>query len=79
MEKKNIFTNKNISLRAKGLYGTISILKDNPNFSKQFLLDYLEIGEYSFRMAWNELKENGYLEIHKYSDNGKFCYKYKIN
>ncbi|MDI0267912.1 hypothetical protein QIW52_18120 [Clostridioides difficile] len=79
MVKENIFKSKSISLKAKGMYGTILVFKNEPYFSKQFLMDYLEMGAYSFRMAWNELKDRGYLEVNKKFENGAFVYEYKLH
>ncbi|MFQ4800928.1 hypothetical protein C4U87_00505 [Clostridioides difficile] len=79
MVKEDIFKSKSISLKAKGLYGTISTFKNEPYFSKQFLMDYLDLGAYSFRMAWNELKDKGYLEVNKKFENGIFVYEYKLH
>ncbi|MCC0684060.1 MULTISPECIES: hypothetical protein [Clostridioides] len=78
-EKKNIFEDTSISLRAKGLYGTILFFKDDPCFSKKFLFEHLDVKRHSFRMAWNELKENGYLEVNRVLEKGKFEYQYKLN
>ncbi|MCI9976472.1 hypothetical protein JY742_10100 [Clostridioides difficile] len=79
MVKEEIFKSRSISLKAKGLYGTISAFKDESYFSKQFLMDYLDLGAYAFRMAWNELKDKGYLEVNKKFVDGAFVYEYKLH
>ena len=58
---------KNLSLKAKGLYAMIESYISIPDFTlyKDFLIKNSSDGERSFDSAWKELKEAGYLKVFK--------------
>ena len=58
---------KNLSLKAKGLYAMIESYISIPDFTlyKDFLIKNNSDGERSFDSAWKELKETGYLKVFK--------------
>ena len=60
-------TDKNLSLKAKGLYAMIESYISIPDFTlyKDFLIKNSSDGERSFDSAWKELKEAGYLKVFK--------------
>lgn len=73
---------KNLSLKAKGLLSLIESYINIDNFTlyKQFLLNQSTDGETSFRGAWKELKDNGYLIQYKLKDEDtkQFYYEYEV-
>lgn len=73
---------KEISLKAKGLYLLIQSYITIPNFKlyKSYLMSVCVEGQCSFDSAWNELKEKGYLKIYKIakSDAKGFYYEYEL-
>ena len=73
---------KEISLKAKGLYLLIQSYITIPNFKlyKSYLMSVCVEGQCSFDSAWNELKEKGYLKIYKIakSDSKGFYYEYQL-
>ena len=73
---------KDLSLKAKGLLALIESYLTLENFTlyKQFLINKSTDGETSFRGAWKELKDKGYLIQHKLKDNEtkQFYYEYEI-
>lgn len=73
---------KEISLKAKGLYLLIQSYITIPNFKlyKSYLMSVCVEGQCSFNSAWNELKEKGYLKIYKIakSDSKGFYYEYEL-
>lgn len=73
---------KTLSLKAKGLLAIIEsyLTLDNFTLYKDFLLSKSTDGETSFRGAWKELKEHGYLIQYKLKDNvtKQFYYEYEI-
>lgn len=73
---------KEISLKAKGLYLLIQSYITIPNFKlyKSYLMSVCVEGQCSFDSAWNELKEKGYLKIYKIakSDSKGFYYEYEL-
>lgn len=76
----SIVHNKQLSLRAKGLYLLIlTYLNKNINISKEFLLNECCEGEKAFNATWKELKESGYLKQHKLRrGNNVFYYEYEL-
>lgn len=62
---------KNLSLKAKGLYAMIESYISIPDFTlyKDFLIKNNSDGERSFDSAWKELKETGYLKVFKMQAN----------
>lgn len=73
---------KEISLKAKGLYLLIQSYITIPNFKlyKSYLMSVCVEGQCSFDSAWNELKEKGYLKIYKIAkfDSKGFYYEYEL-
>lgn len=73
---------ENLSLKAKGLLSLIESYINLENFIlyKQFLINKSKDGETSFRGAWKELKDNGYLVQYKLQDKEtkQFYYEYEI-
>lgn len=73
---------ENLSLKAKGLLSLIEsyINLDNFVLYKQFLINKSTDGETSFRGAWKELKDNGYLIQHRLKDEEtkQFYYEYEV-
>lgn len=73
---------KELSLKAKGLYLLIQSYITIPNFKlyKSYLMSVCVEGQCSFDSAWNELKEKGYLKIYKIakSDAKGFYYEYEL-
>lgn len=73
---------KNLSLKAKGLLSLIEsyINLDSFTLYKQFLINKSTDGETSFRGAWKELKDNGYLIQYKLKDEEtkQFYYEYEV-
>lgn len=71
-----------LSLKAKGLLSLIESYINLENFTlyKQFLINKSKDGETSFRGAWKELKDNGYLIQYKLQDKytKQFYYEYDI-
>ena len=71
---------KNLSLRAKGLYTLIQSYITIEGFTlyKKMLTNQSTEGRDSFNKAWNELKDNGYLIVTESRYNGAFCYEYEL-
>jgi hypothetical protein len=71
---------KNLSLRAKGLYSLIQSYITIEGFTlyKKMLNNQSIEGRDSFNKAWNELKDNGYLIVTESRCNGAFCYEYEL-
>lgn len=71
-----------LSLKAKGLLALIEsyITLENFTLYKQFLINKSTDGETSFRGAWKELKDRGYLIQYKLKDpvTKKFYYEYEL-
>lgn len=71
-----------MSLKAKGLLALIESYLSLDNFIlyKDFLISKSLDGETSFRGAWKELKEHGYLIQYRLKDNEtkQFYYEYEI-
>lgn len=77
-----LIRDKNISLKAKGLYMLIQSYITIPNFIlyKSYLMKQCTEGEKAFDSAWSELKKAGYLKQYKYKDkeNSYFTYEYDL-
>jgi hypothetical protein len=73
---------KNLSLKAKGLYALIESYNNIPNFDlyKKFLMDRCMEGDKAFNSAWNELKQKGYLKVYRIpgANHGRFSYEYEL-
>lgn len=77
-----IAKDKELSLKAKGLYLLIQSYITIPNFKlyKSYLMSACIEGQCSFDSAWNELKNKGYLKIFKIAkaDTKGFYYEYDL-
>ena len=74
-----IYTDNNISLKAKGLYLLIEYLNSkNEDVTRAKLCEMTSTKEKSLKTGIDELKENGYLEIIRINTNGKFSVIYKL-
>lgn len=77
-----IAKDKELSLKAKGLYLLIQSYITIPNFKlyKSYLMSMCVEGQCSFDSAWNELKNKGYLKIFKIAkaDTKGFYYEYDL-
>lgn len=74
-------TDPRLSLKAKGLYAMITYYLSIPGFVlyKQTLINNSSDGETSFRSAWKELKQAGYLVQHKNQGyGGTYEYEYEL-
>lgn len=72
---------KNLSLKAKGLYALIQSYITIEDFIlyKNYLMAQCKEGRDSFQTCWNELKKSGYLIQYKIqSEDGKFYYEYDL-
>ena len=71
-----------LSLKAKGLLAIIEsyLTLDGFTLYKDFLLSKSTDGETSFRGAWKELKDHGYLIKYKFKDQEtkRFYYEYEV-
>ena len=92
MDKKRCFCSvpnwvaqdRNLSLKAKGLYLLIQSCMDDPEFNyyrfKQAVQAYCEEGDKAFDSTWKELKNAGYLKQRRISHGSGpgFHYAYKL-
>ncbi|QNK41537.1 BAR domain-containing protein [Caproicibacter fermentans] len=73
---------KRLSLKAKGLYALIQSYITMPNITlgKSKLRDLCLEGEKAFDSAWKELKDCGYLKIHRSptGEKDQFVYEYEL-
>ena len=71
---------KNLSLKAKGLYALIESLLSIPNFTlyKDYLINCSTDGKSAFDSAWKELKGAGYLVQEKVQTHKGFVYEYEL-
>ena len=69
----NIFKNKNLSLKARGLLATMLSLPEKWDYTVSGLCSILKDGKSSIQSALKELEENGYLvRIQTKDENGRF-------
>ena len=78
----SIIKDKNVSLKAKGLYLVIQSCVTNPNITttKDYLRSICSEGSKAFDSAFDELKEQGYLHIHFHTQRGSkgFFIEYEL-
>lgn len=75
----SIFKDRNISLKAKGIYFMIKTLNEaGEKFTQSSLASMTSTGEKSLATGIKELKSNGYLKIEKNNIDGIFYYNYKL-
>ena len=78
--QNTVAKNKDLSLKAKGLYLVIQahITLPDSTFTKSFFFNQVCEGEKAFESCWNELKEAGYLKTHIHTKGGKFINEYEL-
>ena len=71
---------KNLSIKAKGLYSVIQsyITLDNFTLYKSFLIEQSIDGIRSFNSGWDELKESGYIKQKRIRVENGFTYEYEL-
>lgn len=71
---------KNLSIKAKGLYAIIQsyITLDNFTLYKSFLIEQSIDGIRSFNSGWDELKESGYIKQKRIRVENGFTYEYEL-
>ena len=75
----NIFKDRELSLKAKGIYFMIKCLNDNgEKVTQPILASMSSTGEKSIATGIKELKDKGYLVIDRVNINGVFVYNYKL-
>ena len=77
----SVIEDKNLSLKAKGLYLMIKHYITIPGFvlNKGYLQSISTDGERSFESGWKELKEAGYLIQYRLKgSDGKWIYEYEL-
>ena len=75
----NILRDRNVSIKAKGVYCMIKYLNNNnEKVTQQILCNYTSTGEKAIVTGIKELKDKGYLVIEKINVNGRFIYEYKL-
>ena len=81
---KSVAQDKNLSLKAKGLYWLMQdFIKGQEFDSKHFKSSFKAMckdGDKAFNSAWKELISAGYLKIHRITSekNGRFTYSYEL-
>jgi hypothetical protein len=76
-----VIEDKNLSMKAKGLYLIIKHYITIPNFilNKGYLMSLSKEGERAFDSTWKELKDAGYLKQYRLKGNGgKWVYEYEL-
>lgn len=78
--QNTVARDKNLSLKAKGLYLLINswITLPNKEWLKNDFYTMCREGSKCFNSAWNELKANGYLKTHIYPNHGNFSAEYEL-
>ena len=74
----NIAKDKTISLKTKGLYLLIQSYITMPDkiWYKKDFFNMASEGRKAFDSAWNELKERGYLKVHRTISGNNFNIEY---
>ena len=81
MVDNRVIENKNLSMKAKGLYLIIMHYVTIPNFTlnKRYLMSLSKEGERAFDSTWKELKDAGYLKQYRLKgEGGKWVYEYEL-
>ena len=78
--QNGIVRDKNVSMKAKGLYLIIQsyITMPDKKWRKTEFQKMVKEGEKAFESAWNELKSAGYLKIHMYSNGLTWSVEYDL-
>lgn len=75
-----IYKDKNITLKAKGLYFVMKTLQENnEKFTQRELTQISNVGDRALLSAMKELKDNDYVVIKKKNIDGIFHYEYILN
>ena len=81
MVNNTVIEDKNLSMKAKGLYLIIKHYITIPNFTlnKSYLMSLSKEGERAFESGWKELKDAGYLIQYRLKgEDGKWIYEYEL-
>lgn len=81
MVNNTVIEDKNLSMKAKGLYLIIKHYITIPNFTlnKSYLMSLSKEGERAFESGWKELKDAGYLIQYRLKgEDGKWVYEYEL-
>lgn len=70
---KGMLADKNLSLRAKGLYALMLSLPSYWNGSIRYFVEESGMSKHVIWKTVRELEEHGYLERHQMNDEGRFC------
>ncbi len=73
-----LLSDKNTSLKAKGLLCFILSLSPNWDFSREGLVACLKEGRDAINSIFKELETNGYLKVYKSRKNGEFFSSYEF-
>ncbi len=74
-----IFEDKDLTLKAKGIYCMIKCLNDEgEKVTQPILASMTSTGEKSLATGIKELKEKGYLKIERKNIDGIFVYSYNL-
>ena len=74
-----IFEDKDLTLKAKGIYFMIKYLnEEGEKVTQPILASMTSTGEKSLSTGIKELKEKGYLKIERKNINGVFVYSYNL-
>ena len=78
--QNSIARDKNISMKAKGLYLIIQSYITMPDkvWLKTDFMNMVQESQKAFDSAWNELKESGYLKVHITMNGNKFEREYEL-
>ncbi len=78
--QNEITRDRNISLKAKGLYLVIqaNITMPDKRWRKEEFQAMTCEGKKAFDSAWNELKEAGYLKVHMYAKGKMWMVEYEL-
>lgn len=82
----SVAQDRNLSLKAKGLYHLIKSCMEDPKFDYDHFKPALQAkckeGSVAFDSTWKELKRAGYLKQHRISRDDSvskgFCYEYEL-
>jgi hypothetical protein len=78
--QNSIIRDRDISLKAKGLYLIIQSYITMPDkvWKKSDFLGMVKEGDKAFESAWNEIKNAGYLKVHMFSNGLTWTVEYEL-
>lgn len=78
--QNSIIRDRDISLKAKGLYLIIQSYITMPDkvWKKSDFRGMVKEGEKAFESAWNEIKNAGYLKVHMFSNGLTWTVEYEL-